>query len=70
MPAADPRGTYALPGAFWAEPDIDDAAGWLRRLAADANARHTMALAGQTPHARKMLGAEPVLAALAASGVA
>jgi glycosyltransferase involved in cell wall biosynthesis len=69
VPAVDPRGIYALPGAFWAEPDIDDAAAWLRTLAADAGARQTMALAGQM-HARKTLGAEPVLAALAASGIA
>jgi glycosyltransferase involved in cell wall biosynthesis len=69
IPAVDPRGTYQLRGALWADPDIEDAAARLRTLAGDAQARAAMARAGEA-HARKMLGAEPVLAALAASGIA
>jgi hypothetical protein len=69
IPALDPRGTYQLPNAFWADPDIEDAAAQLRFLAGHAEARQALAAAGQV-HATKMLGAEPVLAALGASGIA
>jgi glycosyltransferase involved in cell wall biosynthesis len=69
VPAIDPRGTYQFPDLRWADPDIEDAAAQLRYLADNAAARHEMALAGQA-HARKTLGAEPVLAALAANGIA
>lgn len=68
IPALDPRGTYELAGALWAEPDIEDAAAALRRLAHDAALRRDMGAAGQA-HARCVLGAEPVLAALAANGI-
>jgi glycosyltransferase involved in cell wall biosynthesis len=67
--ARDPRGTYELAGARWAEPDVEAAAELLRRLAGDAPARAAMAAAGQA-HAKKALGAGPLLAALAAAGVA
>jgi glycosyltransferase involved in cell wall biosynthesis len=67
--AEDPRGTYALAGAEWAEPDVEAAAVELRRLAGNADARHAMAAAGQA-YARQALGAEPFLAALRAAGVA
>lgn len=69
IPAVDPRGTYQLPNAFWADPDIEDAASQLRFLADHAEVRQALAAAGQA-HAKKMLGAEPVLAALAANGIA
>lgn len=69
IPAIDPRGTYDLPGAHWADPEIEDAAQQLRRLAGDAAVRQALAQAGQA-YARNALGAAPVLAALAASGVA
>jgi glycosyltransferase involved in cell wall biosynthesis len=69
VPALDPRGTYALAGAQWAEPEIEAAAAWLRRLADDDAARAAMAVAGQD-YAQAMLGAAPLLAALAEAGVA
>ena len=33
VPALDPDGTYHYPTQSWADPDIDHAADWLRRLA-------------------------------------
>ncbi|MCQ9154138.1 glycosyltransferase [Acidomonas methanolica] len=69
VPARDPRGTYDLPGARWAEPDVEAAADWLRRLADDAERRARLGHAGQA-HARATLGLEPFAAALAAGGVA
>ncbi len=39
IPVADPRGVYSVPGALWAEPDLDYAAAQLKRLAGDAEAR-------------------------------
>ena len=33
VPAQDPEGTYNYPMQSWADPDIDHAADWLRRLA-------------------------------------
>ena len=69
IPVIDPRGTYQFQGASWADPDIEDAASQLRYLAGNATARQAIAISGQA-HARKALGAEPVLAALAASGIA
>jgi glycosyltransferase involved in cell wall biosynthesis len=67
--AHDPRGTYELKGAQWAEPDVDAAAAGLRRLADDPAARAAMAVAGQAL-AREALGAAQLLAALAQAGVA
>jgi glycosyltransferase involved in cell wall biosynthesis len=69
IPVVDPRGTYQFQGASWADPDIEDAASQLRHLAGNEAARQAMAVAGQA-HARRILGAELVLAALAASGIA
>ncbi|HQT46523.1 MAG: glycosyl transferase family 1 [Acidocella sp. 20-63-7] len=69
VPVVDPRGTYDLPGARWADPDIEDAAQQLRRLAGDAPAREALAQAGLA-YARGVLGAAPVLRALAANGIA
>ncbi|MGC8476342.1 MAG: glycosyltransferase [Acetobacteraceae bacterium] len=65
VPVADPRGVYAGPGAMWAEPDVADAAAWLRRLAEDAPARHALGLAGQEM-AQARLGAAPLAAAVRA----
>jgi glycosyltransferase involved in cell wall biosynthesis len=67
--ARDPRGTYDVAGADWAEPDVEAAADALRRLAGDAAGRTAMAARGQA-HARESLDAGPLLAALAAAGVA
>ena len=64
----DPRGVYAVDGAVWAEPDIADAAAQLQRLAGDKAARTALAIRGRE-HARQALGAGPVQAALAASGI-
>ena len=68
IPALDPRGTYQFPNSHWADPDVEDAASRLRALAEDPTLRQEMARAGQA-HARRVLGAEPVLAALAANGI-
>ncbi len=65
----DERGTYALKGARWAEPDVEAAASLLRRLADDGAGRAAMAAAGQA-YARDRIGVAPLLAALDAAGVA
>ncbi len=69
VPVVDPAGTYEMPGALWAEADIEDAAAGLRRLADDAALRARLGAAGQD-YARHKLGAAPVLAAAAANGIA
>lgn len=48
VPVIDPQGTYKIAGALWAEPDVDEAASWLRRLRADANLRATLAARART----------------------
>jgi len=68
IPATDPRGTYDMPKASWADPDVEDAAAQLRHLAGDSAARLAMAAAGQA-YAREKLGSGPLLAALAANGI-
>jgi len=68
VPARDERGVYAVPGAEWAEPDIEDAAAWLKRLFNDAALRAELGTAGQR-HAMSTLGREALDAALAASGI-
>ncbi len=47
VPAQDDRGTYSVPGAHWAEPDIAQAAAALRLLAAEPQLRQAMAARGQ-----------------------
>ncbi len=69
VPVADDRGVYQVPGAAWAEPDIEDAAVRLTALADDRTARAAMGAAGQV-YAMRLLGPEQVLEALAANGVA
>ena len=69
IPARDPRGVLEAPGAVWAEPDIESAAGHLRRLADDPAGRAAMAARGQAM-ARARLGAAPLLEAVAALGIA
>lgn len=64
VPARDPRGVLEVAGAVWAEPDIDAAAVALRRLADDPDARAALAARGQA-HARAVLGAGSLAAALA-----
>ena len=65
----DPRGNYEVAGARWADPDIEDAAAWLARLGADSALRLQMGAAGRA-YAQQMLGSGPLLAALAANGIA
>jgi len=43
IPVHDPQGTYQLADSHWAEPDIESAAGVLRRLRDDRISRLTMA---------------------------
>jgi glycosyltransferase involved in cell wall biosynthesis len=69
VPVVDPRGNYEVRDAQWAEPDIEEAAAWLQRLGDDAALRQRMGAAGRA-YARSAIGAGPVLAALAANGIA
>lgn len=66
--ADDPRGTYNLAGARWAEPDVGHAAEWLRRLADDPVLRANFAARGMA-YVRDALGDGPLQAALAQSGI-
>jgi glycosyltransferase involved in cell wall biosynthesis len=68
VPVIDPRGTYQIAKAVWAEPDLDDAVAQLRRLAADPAARQLLGAAARL-HATEKLGDAPVLAALSANGI-
>lgn len=58
IPVAHGEGVY-LDGARWAEPDRDDAARWLRRLASDAELREKLSRAG-----RERIGSLPGAAAI------
>lgn len=42
IPVSDPQGIYGGDGAVWAEPDVDEAAEWLIRLAGDAPLRERL----------------------------
>ena len=52
VPVSDPRGVYDVPGAVWAEPDIEFAAGELRRLADDPVARRVLGCQAQAAASR------------------
>jgi glycosyltransferase involved in cell wall biosynthesis len=68
VPARDPRGTYDIADAVWAEPDVAEAVAHLQRLADDAAARRELgARARLAAHAR--LGSEPLAAAVRALGI-
>jgi glycosyltransferase involved in cell wall biosynthesis len=54
VPAVDPRGTYAVPGALWAEPDLADAAAWLRQLGDDPAARAALGARGRAAAAQRL----------------
>ncbi len=69
VPANDDRGTYAVRGAHWAEPDIGHAAELLRKLAENPAALARQAQAGREV-ARARLGAAALRVALAGVGVA
>jgi len=68
VPVRDPRGTYQLPGALWAEPDREESVAWLRLLVDDAGLRASMGAAGQN-FAREKLGETALLAAFSANGI-
>jgi glycosyltransferase involved in cell wall biosynthesis len=68
IPAEDARGVYEVAGAVWADPDIEDAAAWLRRLFDDSALRTVLATVGQS-HAMARLGRAALDEALAANGI-
>ncbi|MEO9190164.1 MAG: glycosyltransferase [Acetobacteraceae bacterium] len=69
VPASDPRGVYAVPGALWAEPDIAQAADWLRRLADDPALRARLGAAGRAA-AQARLGSATLADAVRSLGAA
>ena len=69
VPARDTRALYTLPGALWAEPDVGEAATWLRHLAADSAARGALGARGRAA-ARRRLGIGPLADALGVQGPA
>ncbi|MDE2008004.1 MAG: glycosyltransferase [Rhodospirillales bacterium] len=69
VPARDRRGLYAGPGSLWAEPDLDHAAAWLRRLADDPGLRARLGGAARAAIGARLDGAA-LRAALAAPGLA
>jgi glycosyltransferase involved in cell wall biosynthesis len=68
IPAVDPRAVFEAPGAVWAEPDVTEAAAWLRQLADDPAARAALGSAGQAA-ATARLGTAPLRAALEGIGL-
>ncbi len=50
----DPQGTYTVPGAQWAEADVDDAAEWLQRLYLDADFRRRLGERGKAAATEKL----------------
>jgi glycosyltransferase involved in cell wall biosynthesis len=69
VPAQDPRGVHEVPGAVWAEPDLEDAVARLRRLADDPYERAALGSRGQAL-ARRCLGPAPLIQALSTLGLA
>ena len=68
IPARDGRGVFEAPGAVWADADVDQAAGWLRRLADDAGLRARLGAAARCA-ATERLGPAPLRDAVAALGM-
>ena len=68
VPAVDPRGVVQAPGAVWAEADIAEAAGQLRRLADDAGVRRALGAQGRAM-AQARLGPAALARAVAALGL-
>jgi glycosyltransferase involved in cell wall biosynthesis len=54
VPVSDSDRTFESDGQCWAEANIDDAAEWLRRLAADAELRRRMGAIAQADVMRKL----------------
>lgn len=69
IPAVDPRGVLEAEGAVWAEPDIEEAAAQLRRLADDPAARAALG-ARAAASVRRSLGPEKLAEAVRALGLA
>ncbi len=69
VPARDPRGVYSVAGATWAEPNLAQAAEWLRRLADDAGLRARLGAAGRAL-AQARLGTAPLAEAVRGLGLA
>ena len=72
VPAVDPRGVFAVPGALgavWAEPDVGEAAAALVRLADDAGERRRLGVAARVA-AERLLGPAALGAALRGLGLA
>jgi glycosyltransferase involved in cell wall biosynthesis len=67
VPARDPRGVFEAPGAVWAEPDQQEAANWLRRLADDPALRAALGERGRQA-ALARLGVGSLADALASLG--
>lgn len=53
VPVDDPQGIYRIPGARWAEPDVDHAARWLVDLARDPELRRRLGVAARADAARR-----------------
>lgn len=68
VPVQDPRGTYQLANAVWAEPSIDDAVAHLRQLAGDETARHALGERGRAM-AKARLGTASLAEAVQSLGV-
>lgn len=68
VPASDSHGVYTMPNAVWAEPDIEDAANWLRRLFGDAALRAKLGADGQA-YALASFKEDTLNEALAANGI-
>jgi glycosyltransferase involved in cell wall biosynthesis len=54
VPVDDPQGTYTVPGARWAEADVDDAAQSLRRLYENADFRRALGERGKAAATEKL----------------
>jgi glycosyltransferase involved in cell wall biosynthesis len=54
IPVDDRQGTYSVPGALWADADVDDAASWLRRLAESPSLRRDLGERGRAAAAAKL----------------
>jgi glycosyltransferase involved in cell wall biosynthesis len=68
VPARDARHVYDVPGAVWAEPDVQEAVAQLRRLADDAAERAALGARGRSAVMAR-LGAEPLADALRGIGL-
>jgi glycosyltransferase involved in cell wall biosynthesis len=68
VPVDDPRGTYQVRGAVWAEPDIEEAAAHLARLADDPAERRALGARAKA-RAEAALGVGGLADALATIGV-